>query len=95
MKYRYQMNPVRRKVIGECVIAEERIISTKRTKNVIKQRIERVHTRAIELECGHKIPVTNFNKVPTSNTQCFECDPEHEPLPGGTEWVPVESLEKF
>lgn len=64
---------MRRKVVGESEIVTERIKKEIRTKNTLKQTIERVTVKAIKLECGHLIAVTSFNKAPTSNTFCYEC----------------------
>lgn len=65
---------VRRKVIGEGEITIERVKKEVKTKNTIKQTISREVTRAIKLDCGHLIAVTLFNKVPTNNTRCYECE---------------------
>jgi intein/homing endonuclease len=64
----------RRKIIGETWIEIDKVVKVTETKNTIKSVIHRTKVRAISLECGHSIEVTRFQKVPTSNTLCHECD---------------------
>ena len=63
----------RRNIIGECVIVTEVISKETDTKNVRTQKITRKTTRAIVLDCGHKIDLTIFTKAPKFNTWCREC----------------------
>jgi len=64
---------IRRNIVGFGEIIEERIKKENKTKNTLEQVIVRKITKAIILDCGHKIKVTRFNKVPTKNTECYEC----------------------
>lgn len=70
----YSFSDSRRKVVGEAWIYVDEVIKTTTTKNTMKCVIHRTRTRAILLECGHKIEVTRFNKVPTLNTRCHACE---------------------
>jgi hypothetical protein len=65
---------IRRQVVGESTITTEDIKKEFVSKNVTRQIIERKTVKAIELDCGHKISCANFNKVPTKNTRCCECE---------------------
>ena len=64
---------IRRNIVGFGEIINERIKKKKKKKNTLEQVIVRKTTKAIVLDCGHKIKVTRFKKVPTKNTQCYEC----------------------
>lgn len=64
---------MRRKVVGESEIVTERIKKEIRTKNTLKQTIEKVTVKAIKLECGHLVAVTRYKKVPKNNTTCWRC----------------------
>ena len=68
------MSDIRRNIVGESEIISEWVKKEIRTKNTLTQTIIRKTVKAIVLECGHKIVVTNFNKVPIKNTNCYECD---------------------
>jgi hypothetical protein len=64
----------RRKIVGETLIVTERIKKSRQTRNVLTETVIRESVKALVLECEHKIPVTKFNKVPTNNTRCYECE---------------------
>ncbi len=68
------MELFRSKVVGTEDVVEEKIKKERATKNTLTQIIERRTVANIVLDCGHKIPVTHFNKVPSSNTHCIECE---------------------
>lgn len=61
------------KIIGKKTIVTEKVKKESKTKNTLTQLIVRKSVEAIVLECGHSIPVTEFNKVPTKNTYCKIC----------------------
>ena len=65
---------IRRKVIGETTIVTERVCKEFKSKNVTRQVVEKRTVKAIVLDCGHKISFSHFNKVPTKNTRCYECE---------------------
>ncbi len=64
------------KIIGEVWVTEERIKKQRSSKNVIVETVIRTTTRNIDLECGHRIKCTEFNKVPSNQTKCLECEIE-------------------
>lgn len=68
---------IRRNVVGFDVITTETIKKERKTKNIIIQTIVRTTSKAIKLDCGHLISVTRFNKVPTKNTRCTQCEELH------------------
>jgi len=68
MRYRFTKD-----IVGTDVIIEEQIKSEWKTKNILTQKIVRKTINCIVLECGHKILVTRFNKVPSNRTDCREC----------------------
>ena len=70
------MSEVRQNIIGTEDITKERILKEFKSKNVTRQIIEKRTVKAIKLECGHKISFSNFAKVPTKNTRCYECESE-------------------
>lgn len=71
------MSEVRRKVTGETWITVDTQVKCTTTKNTVKSVIHRTSTRAIVLDCGHAIEVTRFNKVPTNNTRCYDCEQQN------------------
>ena len=71
-------SPVRRRVVGLTVVIEEYVKKERKTKNILTQTIVRKTLKAIELDCGHKIPFKNFHKIPTNNTNCYECPAAEE-----------------
>jgi len=73
-----EISEIRRKVVGLGEIKTETIRKEKKTRNTVTQTIIRKTVKAIVLDCGHKIEVTRFNKVPTSNTRCYECEQERD-----------------
>ena len=64
----------RRKIVGETWVSVDVVVKETLTKNTAKSVIHRTRTRAILLECGHALEVTQFKKVPTNNTICRVCD---------------------
>ena len=63
-----------KKIVGLGEIVEEVVKKEVATPNTLKQTILRTTTSCIVLECGHKIKVTAFGKVPTRYTNCYECE---------------------
>lgn len=63
-----------KKILGLGEIVEEVVKKEVSTPNTLKQTILRTTTSCIVLECGHKIKVTAFGKVPTRYTSCYECE---------------------
>jgi len=61
------------KIIGESFIVEEVTKKERITKNIKTETIVRTTTRAILLECGHKVSVVNLNKVPKLRRDCWQC----------------------
>ena len=74
----FPMIGVRRKVVGSCTVVKEVVKKRFESKNILREIVERKTFGAIELDCGHKILASDFNKVPTNNTMCYECEMEFE-----------------
>lgn len=66
------------KIVGECWVetTSEKVLSTRETANTKRRVVEVSHysVRSLLLECGHTVPVTHFQKVPTTRTECTECE---------------------
>ncbi len=72
------MDEIRRKVVGFSEIITDEIKKERRTRNVLTQTIIRKTVGAIVLDCGHKVEVTKYTKVPSNNTRCYECEHERD-----------------
>lgn len=70
----FSYSDFRRKVVGEAWIDEDKVVKTTTTKNTMRCVIHRTRSRAILLECGHKVAVTLYAKVPSNNTWCRACE---------------------
>lgn len=62
-----------RKIIGEIWVVSERIKKETKTKNTVTQTVIRKTVRHIDLDCGHSLPATEFNKTPKNKAKCFQC----------------------
>ena len=69
-----------KKIVGLGEIVEEVVKKEVATPNTLKQTILRKTTSCIVLECGHKIKVTAFGKVPTRYTNCYECEQQESTM---------------
>lgn len=76
IEFRNPANEVRRNVVGECEIVTETVKKCRSTKNVKTETVIRRTEKAVLLGCGHKIPYSSFQKVPTKNTRCYDCQRE-------------------
>jgi len=55
-------------------ITTEEITKERKRKNIIEQTVKRRTVKNLVLECGHKIPVLEFCKIPEKNTRCKICE---------------------
>ena len=62
----------RRKVVSEGEIIKEKIRKTYLSKNVYTEIIERKTYKALILECGHYIKLSDLN-IRLKTTKCHDC----------------------
>jgi hypothetical protein len=68
-------NPFKRAVTGATEVTEEVIIKVNKTKNTTKTKLWRNTYKALALECGHVIPITNLLgvKLTATHVRCYPC----------------------
>jgi hypothetical protein len=69
------MNHYKRAVTEVTEVTEEVIIKVNKTKNTTKTKLWRNTYKALALECGHVIPITNLLgvKLTATHVRCYPC----------------------
>ena len=65
---------ISRRVSGHSVEVTEKIKKSAETANIKTETVIRKTVKVLVLECGHKIPLTAFNIVPSQQTRCKQCE---------------------